>query len=640
MDFFLSFSNLRGYSLKQSHYAPTEPPFFFLFHCVSFTYSLSLHSAQHDTLHEVALQERIDTNDRSNNQHGRRGDDRIRRKVVRRLIRHTAHRDFCLILQSRGVRGQAAQEVLQGNQALGATVDHVVKPGVPVSNHLPQTDRSQNRHGQRQDDLVHDLQHARAVKRSGFFQRTVDGQEVVADDDGIIHAEAARQHIHPEIIHQTQLLDIQERRDQTAGEEHRKQEDQRQRLAERHFLAHQRKRRQAANHQMINRAHHSAQDGVDQRHAHQLVLEAVCVSVKAPGLGPQVRVDDGNIRRQGEGRDHHIPHRENDRNAEQQDEQIVDDIKQVASERFVNVMMAFFRQLHFSFASLHDPVVRVSLLGKPVTRHDQSEADDILEQTDGSRVIVLGIEHAAAIHIGGNDVCHLIGAFIVQVENRVKAYADNAAQSQDQHRRNRRQNARERDMHDLLESARAVDDGGFIQRGIDARDGSQIDDNAPAQFLPCRSNQVNGIKHVALNHEVNRLIQNAQLKQNRIDDAVAGREQLIHKSAHNNPGEEVRQVGDRLRDTLKLVISHFVHQQRENDRQREDEQKIQEAQAQRVLQHPVKRRVIEHLLEMLQAHPGAAHDAALHFEVFKGDLDTVNRQIVKYDHLNQRQNEH
>ena len=54
-------------------------------------------------------------------------------------------------------------------------------------------------------------------------------------------------------------------------------------------------------------------------------------------------------------------------------------------------------------------------------------------------------------------------------------------------------------------------------------------------------------------------------------------EHLLEQRDHDHPGQEVRQVEDRLDDALDALAQHAVQDQRQHDRQREDEDDLDQA---------------------------------------------------------------
>ena len=58
------------------------------------------------------------------------------------------------------------------------------------------------------------------------------------------------------------------------------------------------------------------------------------------------------------------------------------------------------------------------------------------------------------------------------------------------------------DVQNALEHRRAVHLGGLVQRGVDAGQRGQVDDGAPAGFLPDAADNINGAEHGALVDEV------------------------------------------------------------------------------------------------------------------------------------------
>ena len=102
-----------------------------------------------------------------------------------------------------------------------------------------------------------------------------------------------------------------------------------------------------------------------------------------------------------------------------------------------------------------------------------------------------------------------------------------------------------------------------------------------------------------------------------------------------DPGEEVRQVHDRLGDGPYPGPDHAVDEQREQDRDREEQHQLEEEQHERVLHRVPERRVREDPFELLEADPRALEDgdeavlAEVRVVVLEGDDVAEDRHVVE-----------
>lgn len=140
------------------------------------------------------------------------------------------------------------------------------------------------------------------------------------------------------------------------------------------------------------------------------------------------------------------------------------------------------------------------------------------------------------------------------------------------------------------------------------------------------------LEGLRVGHDVDAVV--PVLPQQLREDARAA-EELLEHGDDQHPGEEVRQVEDRLRHRPHPGSDHTVDEQRESDRDREVQHELEEEQHQCVLDRLPERRVLEEALEVLQAHPGAVQDgddpvvADVGVVVLEGDHVAEDRQVVE-----------
>ena len=121
----------------------------------------------------------------------------------------------------------------------------------------------------------------------------------------------------------------------------------------------------------------------------------------------------------------------------------------------------------------------------------------------------------------------------------------------------------------LLELVGAVDLGGLEELHVDAGNGGEVEDGAPAHVLPHADQGVGQLPGRAIGQEGNILVNQAVLQQGLVDDAGGGGEDLQHHTADDDPAQEVGQVQQRLGDALDALVLNLVQHDGQDDRNRE-----------------------------------------------------------------------
>lgn len=85
---------------------------------------------------------------------------------------------------------------------------------------------------------------------------------------------------------------------------------------------------------------------------------------------------------------------------------------------------------------------------------------------------------------------------------------------------------------------------------------------------------------------------------------------------------------------LKLCISHFVHNQRQNDRSRECQQ-VQPADDQCIAKHGVEFGILEERLKMLQSHPLASQNPHVRIVILESHQKPPHGEIIEKQHQQQ-----
>ena len=135
-------------------------------------------------------------------------------------------------------------------------------------------------------------------------------------------------------------------------------------------------------------------------------------------------------------------------------------------------------------------------------------------------------------------------------------------------------------MKHLAEASRAIQVRSLKQRGIYAGNGGQIHNGIPSKVLP----------YVSHNHRIG---EDSFVAQEVDRFKPQGCNQLIHHAVHAqhvqedtgqcNPGNEVRQVYQRLQRPLVDDIPHFIEQQGKNDRDNNARYNLHQCDEQRVV---------------------------------------------------------
>ena len=192
-------------------------------------------------------------------------------------------------------------------------------------------------------------------------------------------------------------------------------------------------------------------------------------------------------------------------------------------------------------------------------------------------------------------------------------------------------------MPDALQAARAVNGRGLVQRRVDARERGQVDDRAPADILPDVGGDEDGAEVARVGQQACAL--HAQHGQHVVDQAVR-LAKLRQQAAHDDDGDEVRHVRDRLDDVLIAVVGHLMDHQGEDDGRRERKGDLIQVDQQRVADDAPGVHATQKLGEVVQADEAAAGDAAHGLVVLKRDDRIVHARIVKDDVVEHDRNQH
>ena len=121
-------------------------------------------------------------------------------------------------------------------------------------------------------------------------------------------------------------------------------------------------------------------------------------------------------------------------------------------------------------------------------------------------------------------------------------------------------------MPNLTQAVAAVYVGRFVKLLIDRGDCAEIDDGIPADIAPDihqkqRSMEVFGF------HQIKSAAVAAEPADDLIENAGVRRQNALQHGDNNDAGEEMRQIGNRLRQLFIAQSAHLVEQQRKDDRE-------------------------------------------------------------------------
>ena len=286
------------------------------------------------------------------------------------------------------------------------------------------------------------------------------------------------------------------------------------------------------------------------------------------------------------------------------------------------------------------PYRAIPLSGQGVGAKHQHAAEHGFHQAHRGGQAVIHFADTLRIHPGIDDFTagtHFIGQeYIHLVEARVQHLAD----VEDQQDNEDLADAGQGDVPDLAETAAAIHRGGLVQRGIDAHDGGQIDDGAPAQSLPQVGAYQHGLEVFVAGHKGNGGA--AHLFNEGIDNAVALRQHSHADTVHNNPAEEVGQVTDGLHDAGKEAIAALRYRQGEDQRGKQTHSQLPQRQRDGVFNHVAVGRAGEKLLKILVPgrYPRAAQDTLFDAELFEGDDQAVHGGVLVHQEINDAGQQH
>ena len=171
---------------------------------------------------------------------------------------------------------------------------------------------------------------------------------------------------------------------------------------------------------------------------------------------------------------------------------------------------------------------------------------------------------------------------------------------------------------------------------VDAGDGRQIDDAAPAYRFPDVGTDQDAPEVVRVGEEAPAFAR--QRVQQTGEQAAVGGQQGRDEAGDHHPGDEVRQIGNGLHDTLDGCARHLVEHERENNGRRKTKNDFQNADFQGVAHHVPEEKGIKEARKVFESHPGAIDDAlqaAERRDVLEGDENAGHRDVVEDQEIEQ-----
>ena len=369
----------------------------------------------------------------------------------------------------------------------GFQVHQRIGEAVPAADGVEQRQRRQRGQGQRQIHRHQRTDRACAVDLRRLAKAVRHAVEERAQHDDVEHADAVRQNQRPRGVEHLEVVQQDVARNRAGTEVHREQDDEVDDLAAAQIFVNQREGGADGQH----KAQHRADDGQDARPRQRPCVLAVAqnglVRLKIPALGPEEHVVANQVFAGGQGACQHVDHRQQANHHRQKDDEGNDEVAHAGLLGFDHALMDFFAvegscRRHIA-ASLHDARL-VELLRQRVRGKQEDDADDGLEQTDRCGQGELVALDAALVDEDGNRLACALNQRVAQGERTVELAAEDAAKVHNQQDDDGGADARQGDVPDFAQAARAVHFRRFVQLRADAGQRGEVDNGVPAAFLP------------------------------------------------------------------------------------------------------------------------------------------------------------
>ena len=183
----------------------------------------------------------------------------------------------------------------------------------------------------------------------------------------------------------------------------------------------------------------------------------------------------------------------------------------------------------------------------------------------------------------------------------------------------------------LAEPSQAVHSPRLIQLLIHARYGRYINDSRPAQILPDIRTGEDPPEIVLFVQERNRFLNPSEMHQKGIDISLRS-QQGEQNTCHYHPGDEIRQIGNRLDDFLKQGMMDFVQQKGKNNRHHKPDCHRQPADHQRIAENPPHVGKAEKIYPVFEAYEITFEKASARYIIKKGNDISHHGNIAENKH--------
>ncbi|MNC44905.1 hypothetical protein D3C75_938310 [compost metagenome] len=126
-----------------------------------------------------------------------------------------------------------------------------------------------------------------------------------------------------------------------------------------------------------------------------------------------------------------------------------------------------------------------------------------------------------------------------------------------------------------------------------------------------------------------------KLHQDDVDDPVIDGERCGYNPGNNNPGQEVRQVGNGLHHSLPEHLADLVQQQSKDNCSDESQNQVDNPHRQRIAQHTEEIIVGKQEFELLEAHPFLLTEGTARPVILKSHGPAPHRNIGKKNNIQQ-----
>ena len=234
-----------------------------------------------------------------------------------------------------------------------------------------------------------------------------------------------------------------------------------------------------------------------------------------------------------------------------------------------------------------------------VGREHQRQADYGGKHTHGDRVSQVTGEYPFTEHVGLQYVCHVVDGGVVHDQHLLE-YQKHMAEVEQQHRYDGRADARNRYMPQPSPVAGPVDGGSLVELRLHRRQACHIDDRTVAHLTPDVGADQDRAEELRTCHEVDRF--SSQFGDDVVHQAGGRGEQAYENTAYHNPAEEVGDVDEKLDEPLGLHTFQLIDHQGDDERGREVEDDVRQADNQRIAERIPENRRREQALEVFQSH--------------------------------------